>query len=146
MQRFVIGALLSLAATTLAAVRFEPTVAVPHRIVFKGGPLREIVVMEDSSENHRLMSSLGRMRMAPPDMRHRRPRIEFTIYWGPQGTEPRPTNDTMNVQRGEYYPAFRNQEALWVFAPSGRLPSSTREIDPAGIEILVHSGLPRAAR
>jgi hypothetical protein len=129
------------------AQRADSTMAAPHRIVFSGGPLRDVVVMEDWNENLRLMQSLGRVRTIPPGSLGTRPRIDVAMYWGPFARAARVPGDSgVQIQRGEYYPKFRNQDALWVFGPIGRTPSSTREIDPAGIEILVGYGLPRASR
>lgn len=148
-----IAARIAVGVILIASVRptIGPTArwAAPQVIVFGGGPLRQRVVLNDWSENQRLMLAAGRVVRVPADSFRNRPRISVAMYWGSQWKDRTDLPDSVSIfstldgaQSGAFYPRVKGQPGLWVFGPAAASPGSTRILEREGMAILAKHGVP----
>jgi hypothetical protein len=156
MRRRRAGLLFILAFAGIGAVnhpdsRDAVSRAAPGVIVFTGGPLQKAIVLSDWNENQRLMLATARRVALADTTLARRLKIEVSMYWGATWSHYAATPDSLallsrvrEAQRGAYYPASRDQAAVWVFGPMGATASSTRLLGAEGVAILRAHHLPVA--
>jgi hypothetical protein len=139
----------------MVAVATAAKFAAPEVIVFGGGPLEQRVTLADWPENLRLMQATSTRIQISPESLRARPRMNVAMYWGShwRGWTRTPLTDTVSsfdklegAQPGAFYPAHRGRKAIWVFGPTGTMPSSARSVSAPGLEILRRHGVPVSVR
>jgi hypothetical protein len=138
MRRFVAG------FAVVAALAFTASAyaAAPNYIVISGPGLRTPVVMDDWSENHRLLLAAADAPRARPTVIRRlrlRPRFDMALFWG-WADKPRPTRAADANQHGWFYPAHGSQVAVIEIMANG---VRVARIAPARVLlILARNGVP----
>jgi hypothetical protein len=97
-----------------------------------------------------MLAVTGAAQMSPDSLRDR-PRIRVALYWGSQwkGRSDLPDSVSMiaameGAQPGSFYPAWHGRPPIWIFGPTGAMPTSARTISKEGIAILSRHRIPVA--
>jgi hypothetical protein len=139
MARFaLVGAVLA-AAVALAVPGWA---AAPNYILVSGPGLEQPVVLDDWSENGRLLVEIGNgPRAKRPALRSlvRRARYDLAEFWA-WSANPRPTDPREATQHGLFYPAHGRKPAIFkVMVDGTRAP---RLATRAALAILARHGVP----
>jgi hypothetical protein len=134
----VVGAVVAIAAALAAPAQ----AAAPNYILVSGPGLAQPVVLDDWSENGRLLVAIGngpRAKRAALRGLARRPRYDLAEFWG-WGANPRPTDPREASQHGLFYPAHGRKPAIFKVMDQGR--RVPRIASARALEILAHHGVP----
>lgn len=120
--------------------------AVPRIVILSGKPLEHQVVLSDWLEISRVLSGVMAARPAPRAQLADRPRLRFSMFWGPVWNEYLASGKRATALRprqadsfGHFYPAWRRRPALLDLPWYGRWP---RAVPASSLAILGRSGVP----
>jgi hypothetical protein len=134
----LVGAVVAAAAALAAPVH----AAAPNYILVSGPGLTQPVVLDDWSENGRLLVAIGRGPVAKRAALRglaRRPRFDLAEFWG-WSTQPRPADPREASQHGLFYPAHGRKPAIFkVMVQGTRVP---RIASARALAILARHGVP----
>ena len=134
----LVGAVVAAAASLAAPAQ----AAAPNYILVSGPGLAQPVVLDDWSENGRLLAAIGhgpRAKRAALRGLARRLRFDLAEFWG-WSADPRPTDPRAATQHGLFYPAHGRKPAIFKVMVGGtRVP---RVASARALAILAHHGVP----
>ena len=130
-------------ATAVALALAAPAQAAgPNYILVSGPGLRQPVLLDDWSENARLLVAIGqgpRAKRAALRGLARRPRYDLAEFWG-WSSLPAPTDPREATQHGLFYPARGRKPAIFkVMVEGTRVP---RIASARALAILARHGVP----
>jgi hypothetical protein len=134
----LVGAVVAAAAALVAPAH----AAAPNYILVSGSRLAEPVVLDDWSENGRLLVAIGdgpRAKRAALRGLARRLRFDLAEFWG-WSANSRPTDPRAASQHGLFYPAHGRKPAIFkVMVEGTRVP---RIASARALAILARHGIP----
>ena len=122
--------------------------AAPRIVIISGQPLEQQVVISDWGKIVTIVDSAGvaGARPAPRTQLADRPRLRFSMFWGPRWNEYLRSGKPAAALRpwqanqvGSFYPAWRGRPALLDLPWAGRRP---RPLSPRALSALKRSGVP----
>lgn len=138
-MRRLIAAFAVVAALAFAGSAYA---AAPNYILVSGPGLRTPVVMDNWSENHRLLLAAADAPRARPAVTRGlrlRPRFDLALFWG-WADRPRPTRAADANQHGWFYPAHGSGAAVIEIMVNGL---RVARVAPARVLlILIRNGVP----
>jgi hypothetical protein len=144
MKRLLVAFLLALAV--LVASASVAQAAVPRIVIISGKPLTDQVVISDWGRIFTIWEGFVGARPAPRVQLANRPRLKFSMFWGPRwsdylssGKPAKALRPRQADQVGSFYPAWRGRPAMIDLPGAGRWP---RPISAKGLTILRRYGVP----
>jgi hypothetical protein len=135
-------ALVGAVAAAAVALAAPAHAAAPNYILVSGRGLHQPVLLDDWSENGRLLLAIGNgPRAKRPALRGlaRRPRFDIAEFWN-WNFLPAPTDPREAAQHGLFYPAHGRKPAIFkVMVEGTRAP---RLASARALAILAHHGVP----
>jgi hypothetical protein len=144
MKRLLLASLLAVAA--LGAGASTAQAAAPRIVIVSGQPLAHQVVISDWNEIFAIAGELTRARPASRAQLANRPRLRFSMFWGPRwsdyvksGKRVAALRPRQADQAGSFYPRWRGQPALMDLPWAGEWP---RPVSAKALAILRRYGVP----
>ena len=120
---------LFVAVAVLVASASVAQAAAPRIVIISGEPLRHQVVISDWGRIFTIVEGVASARPAPRIQLANRPRLKFSMFWGPRWNEYLSSGKPATALRprqadqfGSLYPAWRGRPAMIDLPWAGRWP------------------------
>jgi hypothetical protein len=145
MKRLLLALLVGAAA--LLASASVAQAAAPRIIIISGEPLKRQIVISDWEQIFQIVAEVAPARPVPRAQLANRPRLKFSMFWGPRWNEYLASGKPASAlrprqgdQTGSLYPAWRGRPALIDLLPwAGGWP---RPLSAKALTILKRYGVP----
>jgi hypothetical protein len=141
----LLGTLVVLVAL-LGAGASSAHAASPRIVIISGKPLERQVVISDWGKISQVVAGVAAARVAPRTHLANRPRLTFSMFWGPKWNDYLSSGKSATAlrprqadQSGSFYPAWRGRPALIDLPWYGQWP---RPVPASALLILKRYGVP----